>query len=58
MKLFGLGTASIFMVAAVAALCASLAAVGLSRLVRSGSAAIGQPTAFDAKLEPVVGAGN
>jgi AAHS family 4-hydroxybenzoate transporter-like MFS transporter len=58
MKLFGLGTASIFMVAAAAALCASLAAVGLSRLVRSGSVAIDQPTAFDAKLEPVVGAGN
>jgi AAHS family 4-hydroxybenzoate transporter-like MFS transporter len=58
MKLFGLGTASIFMVAAAAALCASLAAVGLSRLVRSESVALDQPTAFDAKLEPVVGAGN
>ena len=60
MKLFGLGlgTASIFMVAAAAALCASLAAFGLSRLIRSGSVAIGQPTSFDAKLEPAAGAGN
>jgi AAHS family 4-hydroxybenzoate transporter-like MFS transporter len=58
MKLFGLGTASIFMVAAAAALCASLAAFGLSRLIRSGSVAIGQPASFDAKLEPAAGAGN
>jgi AAHS family 4-hydroxybenzoate transporter-like MFS transporter len=60
MKLFGfaLGTASIFIVAAAAALCASLAAFALSRLVRSGSVAIGQPTSFDAQLEPVAGAGN
>jgi AAHS family 4-hydroxybenzoate transporter-like MFS transporter len=60
MKLFGLdlGTASIFIVAAVAALCASLAAFALSRLIRSGSVAIGQPTSFDARLEPAAGAGN
>jgi len=60
MKLFGvgLGTASIFIVAAAAALCASLAAFALSRLIRSGSVAIGQPTAFDAKLEPAAGAGS
>ena len=60
MKLFGLalGTTSIFIVAAAAALCASLAAFALSRLIRSGSVAIGQPTSFDAKLEPAAGAGN
>jgi AAHS family 4-hydroxybenzoate transporter-like MFS transporter len=60
MKLFGfaLGTASIFIVAAAAALCASLAAFALSRLIRSGSVAIGQPTSFDAQLEPAAGAGN
>jgi AAHS family 4-hydroxybenzoate transporter-like MFS transporter len=50
--------AAVFLAAAAAALCASLAAFGLSRLVRGGSVAIDQPTSFDAKLSPAVEAGN
>ncbi len=50
--------AAVFLAAAAAALCASLAAFGLSRLVRSGSGVIDQPTSFDAKLNPAAEAGN
>jgi MFS transporter, AAHS family, 4-hydroxybenzoate transporter len=50
--------AAVFLAAAAAALCASLAAFGLSRLVRGGSVAIDQPTSFDAKLSPAAEAGN
>jgi len=59
LKLFGLGTASIFIAAAAAALCASLAAIGLSRLAAPGGGVSGgQPTSFDARLAPATGAGN
>jgi len=44
--------AAVFLAAAAAALCASLAAFGLSRLVRPGSVAVEQPASFDAKLKP------
>jgi MFS transporter, AAHS family, 4-hydroxybenzoate transporter len=50
--------AAVFLAAAAASLCASLAAFGLSRLVRGGSAAIDQPISFDAKLSPAAEAGN
>jgi AAHS family 4-hydroxybenzoate transporter-like MFS transporter len=50
--------AAVFLAAAAAALCASLAAFGLSRLVRGGSGAIEQPTSFHAKLGPAAKAGN
>jgi MFS transporter, AAHS family, 4-hydroxybenzoate transporter len=50
--------AAVFLAAAAAALCASLAALGLSRLVRSGTVVIDQPTSFDAKLHPAAEAGN
>jgi len=44
--------AAVFLAAAAAALCASLAAFALSRLVRPGSIADAQPASFDAKLKP------
>jgi AAHS family 4-hydroxybenzoate transporter-like MFS transporter len=50
--------AAVFLAAAAAALCASLAAFGLSRLVHNASGAIEQPTSFDAKLGPAAEAGN
>jgi AAHS family 4-hydroxybenzoate transporter-like MFS transporter len=50
--------AAVFLAAAAAALCASLAAFGLSRLVQRGSGVIDQPTSFDAKLNPAAEAGN
>ena len=50
--------AAVFLAAAAAALCASLAAFGLSRLVRPGSVAVGQTASFDAKLKPAAKAGN
>jgi AAHS family 4-hydroxybenzoate transporter-like MFS transporter len=43
-----LSTAAVFLIAAAAALCAALAAVGLSRI--TGGRAVEQPTSFDAKL--------
>lgn len=47
-------TASVFMVAAAAALCAALAAFALSRLASAAGSetAVNQPTSFDAKLGP------
>jgi AAHS family 4-hydroxybenzoate transporter-like MFS transporter len=46
-------TASVFMTAAIAALCAAMAAFSLSRLVgRGGVAAVDQPKAFGGKLRP------
>ncbi|HEY4988122.1 MAG TPA: MFS transporter [Bradyrhizobium sp.] len=50
--------AAVFLAAAGAALCASLAAFGLSRLVRRGSVRGGRPTSFNAKLESAAEAGN
>ena len=57
MKLFGLGlgTGSIFIVAAAAALCAALAAFSLSRIAGmggSGRPAPDQPAPFEAALRP------
>jgi AAHS family 4-hydroxybenzoate transporter-like MFS transporter len=51
--------AAVFMAAAVAALCAALAAFALSRLAdgNSGKGAVDQPTSFDAKLGPAAKAG-
>jgi AAHS family 4-hydroxybenzoate transporter-like MFS transporter len=51
--------AAVFMAAAVAALCAALAAFALSRLAdgNSGKGAVDQPTSFDAKLHPAAKAG-
>jgi len=43
-------TAAVFVTAAGAALCAALAAFGLSRLTGTGSKAVEQPTSFGAKL--------
>jgi AAHS family 4-hydroxybenzoate transporter-like MFS transporter len=62
MKLFGLGfgTASIFMLAACAALCAALAAFFLSRLAGmggTGKAAADAPPSFEAGLRPSTTAG-
>lgn len=47
-------TASVFMVAAAAALCAALAAFALSRLAGAAGSetAVDRPTSFDAKLGP------
>jgi len=51
--------AACVMAAAVAALCAALAAFALSRLAdgNSGKGAVDQPTSFDAKLGPAAKAG-
>ncbi len=52
-------TASVFMTAAIAALCAALAAFSLSRLVgRSGDNAVDQPTSIGRTLRPAPTAGN
>jgi AAHS family 4-hydroxybenzoate transporter-like MFS transporter len=50
--------AAVLLAAAVAALCASLAAFGLSRLVPSGGVAADPSRSFDAKLKPMAEAGN
>jgi AAHS family 4-hydroxybenzoate transporter-like MFS transporter len=49
---------AVFLAAAVAALCAALAAFCLSRLARLGESAVERPTSFDAKLRPAPTAGS
>jgi MFS transporter, AAHS family, 4-hydroxybenzoate transporter len=51
---------AVFLAAAVAALCAALAAFCLSRLARlgGGESAVEQPTSFDVKLRPAPTAGS